>query len=115
MRKGIITDYVNKYLDNNRSKLLKQYRHGESSLSGAFKNRDYDSFKNGFKVDEQLFADFVNFTKEKGLKPVDSDLEKSGDQLQRYLKALVLRGVFDFNLYIRYLNEEDSDIKRITE
>lgn len=115
LRKGIITDYVNKYLDNNRSKLLKQYRHGESSLSGAFKNRDYDSFKNGFKVDEQLFADFVNFTKEKGLKPLEQDFVKSGAQLRRYLKALILRGVFDFNLYIRYLNEEDSDIIKVTE
>lgn len=112
LRKGIMVDFVNKYLDNNRSKLAKQYKHSGDPLSGVLRNNDYYSFVNGFKVDENLFSEFVAYTEEKGLKPSESDLLKSGDQLRRYLKALVLRGIFDFNLYIRYLNESDNDVIR---
>lgn len=102
VRKGLLADFVNGYVDNNREQLQKKYKTAEQFVSS-------------FDVTPKLFDEFLELCKSKGAEPVDGALEISGPELKKYIKAYILRNLFDFNEYLRFLNADDIEVKKALE
>ncbi len=102
VRKGLITDFINSYVDNNRAQLARKYKSAED-------------FEKSFVVTDKFFNEFLAYCKEKGVEPKENEIEISGPELKKYLKGFVLRNLFDFNSYLRYLNRDDREILKALE
>lgn len=102
VRKGLITDFINSYVDNNRPQLARKYKSAED-------------FEKSFVVTDKFFNEFLAYCKEKGVEPKENEIEISGPELKKYLKGFVLRNLFDFNSYLRYLNRDDREILKALE
>ena len=102
VRKGLITDFINSYVDNNRPQLSRKYKSAED-------------FEKSFVVTDKFFNEFLAYCKEKGVEPKENEIEISGPELKKYLKGFVLRNLFDFNSYLRYLNRDDREILKALE
>ncbi|MBR5855747.1 MAG: PDZ domain-containing protein, partial [Bacteroidales bacterium] len=106
VRKGLLSDFVNSYVDNNREQLTRKYK-------GA------DDFVRTFEVTPKLYEQFLLLCKDRGVEPgsaSDNGLDReqvlaiSSPELKKYIKAYILRSLFDFNQYIKYLNKEDEEV-----
>ena len=102
VRKGLITDFINSYVDNNRAQLVRKYKSAEE-------------LEKSFVVTDKFFNEFLAYCKEKGVEPKENEIEISGPELKKYLKGFVLRNLFDFNSYLRYLNRDDREILKALE
>lgn len=102
VRKGLITDFINSYVDNNRAQLARKYKSAEE-------------LEKSFVVTDKFFNEFLSYCKEKGVEPKENEIEISGPELKKYLKGFVLRNLFDFNSYLRYLNRDDREILKALE
>ncbi len=118
IRNGLLTDFANSHVDNNRTKYLNKYRSAEE-------------FENNFTLPDTLFDSFIAYCKEKGVAPemikrsvhengtlVEkefSELDISGAELRKYVKGFIMRNLYDFNSYLRYLNRDDIEIRRAME
>ncbi len=102
VRKGLITDFINSYVDNNRAQLTRKYKSAEE-------------LEKSFVVTDKFFNEFLSYCKEKGVEPKENEIEISGPELKKYLKGFVLRNLFDFNSYLRYLNRDDREILKALE
>ena len=131
VRKGLLADFVNSYVDNNRAQLMKKYK-------------TPDQFVASFQVTPKLIDEFLALCKSKGVEPVDPQqiqvttrqeqtqtaarheqtqtavrqeqiLAISGPELKKYIKAYILRNLFDFNEYIRFLNTDDVEVQKALE
>ncbi len=99
VRKGLLSDFVNSYVDNNRDQLARKYKTA-------------DDFARNFEVTPKLFDDFLALCKSKGVEPADEQtLAISGPELKKYIKAYTLRALFDFNQYIKFLNQDDIEVQ----
>lgn len=102
VRKGLLADFVNSYVDNNREQLQKRYKTSSQ-------------FIDSFDVTPKLFDQFLALCKSKGVEPVGQALEISGPELKKYIKAYIIRNLFDFNEYIRFLNTDDIEVEKALE
>ena len=102
VRKGLLADFVNRYVDNNREQLQKRYKTSSQ-------------FIDSFDVTPKLFDQFLALCKSKGVEPVGQALEISGPELKKYIKAYIIRNLFDFNEYIRFLNTDDIEVEKAIE
>ena len=102
VRKGLLADFVNSYVDNNREQLQKRYKTSSQ-------------FIDSFDVTPKLFDQFLALCKSKGVEPVGQALEISGPELKKYIKAYIIRNLFDFNEYIRFLNTDDTEVEKALE
>lgn len=102
VRKGLLADFVNSYVDNNREQLQKRYKTSTQ-------------FIDSFDVTPKLFDQFLALCKSKGVEPVGQALEISGPELKKYIKAYIIRNLFDFNEYIRFLNTDDIEVEKALE
>lgn len=102
VRKGLLADFVNSYVDNNREQLQKRYKTSSQ-------------FIDSFDVTPKLFDQFLALCKGKGVEPVGQALEISGPELKKYIKAYIIRNLFDFNEYIRFLNTDDIEVEKALE
>jgi carboxyl-terminal processing protease len=103
---GTINNFAFDYADTHRDELLDKY------------NGNIDpnnNFIDNFKVSDQMFNEFVDFTRENGFDPSKEELEKSGDMIRNRLKALIGRNIWDNDVYYKILNQKDADIKRAVE
>lgn len=102
VRKGLLADFVNSYVDNNREQLQKRYKTSSQFIAS-------------FDVTPKLFDQFLALCKSKGVEPVGQALEISGPELKKYIKAYIIRNLFDFNEYIRFLNTDDIEVEKALE
>ena len=99
VRKELLVDFVNGYTDQHRAGLLARYPEAED-------------FSRSFTVEESLFDRFVEYCREKGTEPADpAQLTVSGPELKKYLKGLMIRNLFDFSAYIRFINADDPQVQ----
>lgn len=129
VRKGLLADFVNSYVDTHREQLQKRYKTPAQFIAS-------------FEVTPKLFGEFLALCKSKGVDPAktygdasnttssnngDSGtdvqatltservLATSGPELKKYIKAYILRNIFDFNEYIRFLNSDDIEVQKALE
>lgn len=100
IRKGIINRFVLRYVDDNRKDLEKEYL-------GRRKNKDFSYFKENFLVTEEFLTELTDYAEEKGVELDEEDYEKSKEHIQKNLKALVARDLFDTSEFFEVINELD--------
>lgn len=102
LRKGVITEFVNEYTDNERENLRGKY----GSL---------DSFMEKFTVDEQLWENFVSYaiSNECTYEPERDSVSR--DKLSEFLKGLIIRNLYDMNSYFVFINGSDGEVRKALE
>ena len=98
LRKGLLTDYMNEYSDNNRAKILKKYT-------------KVSQFVEKYNVTDKDIDAFLAYCKKNGVVPKDGDMAISGNEIRKYYKGLIIRSVYSFNDFIEYINKDDREIK----
>ena len=98
VNKGVLSDFVGIYADSHRNEFGKKYG-------------SYDSFVANFNVSDSYFNEFLSYSKENGIEFSEEDLKKSGDQLKKYLKGLIVRNLYGLDYYIRYDNLTDEEVQ----
>ena len=98
VNKGVLSDFVGIYADSHRNEFGKKYG-------------SYDSFVANFNVSDSYFNEFLSYSKENGIEFSEEDLKKSGDQLKKYLKGLIIRNLYGLDYYIRYDNLTDEEVQ----
>ena len=95
IRKGILNQFVLEYVDNNRSRLLKDYL-------------NFDSFKEQYSVDAKLFEKFLVYAEENNLPRNGEALETSGEQIRLMLKAFIARDIFGRSEFFEIFNNSNA-------
>lgn len=98
LRKGLLTDYMNEYSDNNRGKILKKYP-------------KVNQFVAKYNVSDKEIDAFFAYCKKNGVEPKEGDMAISGNEIRKYFKGLIIRSVYSFNDFIEYINRDDREIQ----
>ena len=95
IRKGILQEFVNVWMDTHRQKLKS-------------KCPDFDSFLAYYddKVNEKVLSELVEFASKRGLERNDEQLAISKSMMQSRLKGLIARSLFSTTEYYRIINSE---------
>ena len=102
LRKGLLTDYMNEYSDKHRNEILRKYK-------------TPDSFVAKYVVPYSEITAFLEYCASKGVKPAEGDMDISGNEIRKYFKGLIMRSVYSFNDFIKFINREDEVILRAVE
>lgn len=102
LRKGLLTDYMNEYSDKHRNEILRKYK-------------TPDSFVAKYVVPDSEIQAFLDYCASKGVVPAEGDMDVSGAEIRRYFKGLIIRSVYSFNDFIKFINEDDPVILRAVE
>lgn len=102
LRKGLLTDYMNEYSDKMRQPFLRVYPTA-------------DEFMAKYEVPGSELAKFLEYCASKGVVPKDGDMEISGDEIRKYFKGLIIRSVYSFNDYIKFINKDDPEVLKAVE
>ncbi|MCG8702046.1 MAG: peptidase S41, partial [Bacteroidales bacterium] len=102
VRKGLINRFVLNHVDENRSKFGEEYT-------------NFEKFDKGFQVDKSLVGKFYKFTEKEGLKPKESDINKSEEQIKILIKALVARDLFGSSEFYQVINGSEEIYQKALE
>ena len=91
IRRGVYNQFVLNYLNQNRSELKAKFI-------------TINDFKSGFKLDDEIMAEFFGFAKKKKVKKDEEDYEKSKNLIQTQLTALFARNLFNVSAYFEIIN-----------
>lgn len=98
--KGIVTDVILRYIDNNRKQLKRKYP-------------TFEKFDAEYTVPQQVFADIKKQGEKKDVKPKDEEEEKRTlPYLENQLKALVARDIWDMDEYFHVFNETSDIVEK---
>lgn len=98
-RKNLFNTFVLEYADNNRDKIISQYR-------------NFENFKERFQFTEQDIKTFQQKGTEAGVKFNEEQYKKSEADILMILKALVANNLWQTNEYFRIVNEKDILVQR---
>lgn len=102
LRRGLLTEYMNKYLDVHREEL-------------ALKYPTFESFDAAVSTDDVPFAELLAYMEEKKLVPKPEELEASAEIIRLQMKALIARRLFDTTGYYRVINPIDPSFTKALE
>ncbi len=95
---GTINNFAFDYADTHRKEL-----HLLSDDDGA-------SYVNEYILSDEIFTEFIEFSKKEGFPAKEYDLKKSGEMLSNRIKALIARNIWGSEVYYQILNQLDKDI-----
>lgn len=103
VRKGIFNDFTIGYLDKHRDELLSTYP-------------EFEGFKADFKVDDDMYTEFLAKAEESKVTRSDEDKYYYPDEnIKIQIKALIARNLWDMNAYFQVINRLDDELKSAVE
>lgn len=90
-RRGIISAFINRYLDTERERLAGLYR-------------DFESFEKGMGPEDVPFRELIDYAVTMGIVPQEEELEISGKHIRLQLKALIAARLFGTGGFYRVIN-----------
>ncbi len=103
VRKGVLQEYVNKYVDANRPRLM-----ADSS--------SFDAFENHFdKESKDIFNGLVEYAASHGIDKNDEQIAISYNLIETRMRALVASVIFGTTGYYRVINKSDDDFDAAVE
>jgi carboxyl-terminal processing protease len=103
VRKGVFNQFTMNYLDKNRNKILKKYP-------------DVEAFKQGFVIDDEMYANFTEFAaSEDVVREEDDKYYYPDENIKIQLKALLARNLWGVNAYFIMINELDDELHEAVE
>ena len=101
-RKGIINEYVLKYMDNHRAALQEKYS-------------DVKTFKAGFDAEKEVLEDFIAYAETNDVKRNDEEINTSKKVMVLRLKALIARNLWDTSAFYEIANEMNDALTKAIE
>jgi carboxyl-terminal processing protease len=95
IRKGILNEFVQKYIETRRDKLKSTY-----PLA--------DDFCKKFELTPEIMQSFIEFADKEGVKKNADDYAKSEPYLKNLIKARMASYLFDFSAFWQVYNETDD-------
>lgn len=95
LRKGIINQYVIKYLETNREKIKALYP-------------SVEEFLKGYNIDENFMGKFFEFAAGEGIEKDEEGYKTSEVYMKNFFKAWIARNLWDYAAYWRVSNENDE-------
>ena len=92
----MINTFVFDYVDAHKKELIKYKSAAE--------------FDDKFKINERVFNNFIEITKDKGIKGSSAEIETSKDWINMRLKALIARQKWSDEGFYRAVNRDDRMI-----
>ena len=103
VRKGTFNQFVLTYMDEHRTTMEKKYA-------------SIDEFKKKFSSTESgAVQELIDFATEKGIEPDEEDLNTSSDLINRSLKGLIARNLFESGAYYQIVNDYDNTFNKAVE
>ena len=94
--RGVINEYVIDYMDKNRSGLERQYP-------------NFEVFEAGFTVTPAMYNDLIALGEKREVSYVETDIEKSKENIGIQLKALIAQKMWTMTEYFRVVNRESDE------
>ena len=99
-RHNLINDYALRYVDRNRSKVLKHYK-------------TFGDYEKNFVTPDDLIEEVLAAAEKKGVKPKDDAERKSAiEDLRFTLKTLIAYDIWDRSEYLQLFNTKNDIVKR---
>ena len=92
IRMGIVTEFMNRYIDGVRSSLSNQYK-------------QFNLFNKNYRVPDEAIEELIAFAESKNLPRDEAALEVSLPLMRIQIKALIARTLFDSSAYVQIINE----------
>ncbi|MFA6676773.1 MAG: S41 family peptidase [Bacteroidales bacterium] len=103
LRKGIIPEFVNRYVDKYRTTWKKEYT-------------SFSQFQSNFKISDDFFNGLIDYATKQGVKKVPADIAKSKEDLKLYMKALTAGLVLQDADFYKVMNSgRDKEFKKAIE
>ena len=102
VRKNVLFPFVVGFIDKTRDQLKTKYK-------------TIDSFKNDFHVTDATFDDLIKAGEKEGINKDEESLKISGVIIERQIKALLARDLYDTGDYYKIMIEEDKEVKKALE
>lgn len=99
IRKGIINEYIQKYLETHRDELKKDYPTS-------------DAFCKNYSLTPAFMNEFIAFADKEGVSKNEEEYTKSEKYLKNLLKARLAQTLFDFGAFWQVYNETDDVYNR---
>ncbi len=100
--RGVLNQFVLKYVDENRNALKQKYP-------------DFESFKEKFIVQEKIAGKLIEYAEKEGIEYSKSDFQKSESKLLLLIKAYIARDLWDTSEFYQIVIENDPAFIRALE
>ncbi len=98
-RRGVLAEYVVKYLDTHRSEIESQYATD-------------DTFVAQFEVGDEMIEALAAFAEQKGIARRDEELAISREAIAEIVKGLIAQRLWDTTAYFKVINRTNPMIER---
>lgn len=102
IRKGVINNFVNEYLDKNRKSIQKNFN-------------SFKSFNSEFKLTDKDFEKFISLAEKEDIELKSEEFDHNIDFIQLQLKALIARNIFETGTYFEVISSMDHEIVKAME
>lgn len=102
LRKNCFNEYTLTYVDNNRSKLKREFA-------------DISIFRSNFVLDEKTYDDFIAYAEKQGVKKDLVGLKTSDKLIKLELRALIARNIWDTDAFFEVMNEINPFVSKAIE
>ena len=102
VRTGVLNRFILNYVDRNRELL-------------TFGYPDFNSFRNGFVVNEDMFSDFAEYSATEGVIFNQEEFNISSELLEIQIKALIARDLWSMSEYFEIANVRDKAFLKAVE
>ena len=102
VRKNVLFPFAVGFIDKNRNELKAKYK-------------TVDDFKTNFHLANTAMEELIKAGEKEGIKRDDESLRVSGIIIERQIKAVVARDIYDAGAYYRIMAEDDKEIEKAIE
>lgn len=102
IRKGVLNSFVLGYVDNNRTKLLKEFP-------------SFEKYELQFTVDEKLLAKLTSHADKEGVEKNNEDFNTSKPQIKVMIKALIARDIYGNDEFYKIFNASNNSYLKALE
>lgn len=99
-RRNLFREYGLKYLDENGTRLRKDF------------GKDFQKFKDGFEVTDRILSDFRSFVKNKGVEIKQDEFQRDLSYIKLVLKATIARPLYGWDGYFQILSAVDNQFQK---
>lgn len=102
LRQGLVIEYMNGLCDRNRRAWTSRYR-------------SFEKFDRDFEVTDDMIGELVALAEERGVALDEAGLERSREDLRRYMKALAASSIVSRDCFYRVMNSGSPEFQAALE
>lgn len=100
--KGVVLKTTMRYVEHNRSSLLKEYK-------------QFNKYNSQFQVDGGILESLLDIAKEENIAFVEDEYNRSLNLIKSQIKALIARDLWEMNEYFQVINSTNQSVLRALE